>query len=102
MERANKFFFLSGVVDNVVCDFKRMDDRMILAFCHGDDRLFSQRLDISIHSSKVIDNDSQKEMKAHFISYEIGLIQHGKSAAIYNTDLIWGIVTAIVNDVFKE
>lgn len=105
MEKANKFFFLDGVSDNVKCDFDRFDDQTLLFFCHVDDKACRDRLNVSIRTETAIDTDSQQTIKNHFVSYELinetGTIKQAESLPIRIPSFVWACVVRIVNDVFK-
>lgn len=106
MEQANKFFFLANVNSNVNCDFRRSGDKMMLTFCNVADKEQTDRLEVTIHTEKSsIDHYSNKEVKQHFISYQLetknGVIKQADSNPIISGHLIWAFVTAIVNDVFQ-
>ncbi|UVX29913.1 hypothetical protein M5a_00015 [Klebsiella phage VLCpiM5a] len=46
MEKANKFFFLENVNDNVNCDFNRQGEKTMLVFCHENDSEQTDRLTV--------------------------------------------------------
>lgn len=104
MEKATKFFFLSGVNENVKCNFFRFDDQVHLNFCHIDDQVCRDRLNISIRSEMALDGTTLKDVKKHFVSYELttdtGVIKQAESLPIRDPAMVWGIVISIVNDVF--
>lgn len=107
MEKVNKFFFLSGVNVDVKCDFRRFDDKIVMTFCHCDDKENENLLHISIRTVTNICHDTQKELKAVVISYSLdnkgNPINHGDSLPIFsNNDSIFGFVAAIVNDSFAK
>lgn len=104
MEIANKFFFLSNVNENVKCDFRRMGDKMLLTFCHLDDKEKTDRLEVMIRTESCLDHESGAELKHHFISYQLetnkGAIKQADSRPVISGHLVWSFVTAIVNDTF--
>ncbi|UGV21662.1 hypothetical protein EspYZU15_183 [Cronobacter phage EspYZU15] len=104
MELANKFFFLAGVSDNAKCDFRRFDDKTLLRFCHVNDTLNGDRLDIMIRTETTIDHASQQAVKDHFVSYQLegakGYVKQADSLPIRESVDVFAVVVAIVNDVF--
>ena len=104
MERANKFFFLSNV-NAAKCDFRRLDDKVLLTFCHVDDKASADRLEVMIRTETAIDSDSLQTIKNHYVSYELltasQTIKQADSLPIRDNLMVWEIVTEIANDVFK-
>lgn len=104
MEKANKFFFLASVNDNVNCDFRRDGDKTLLTFCHGDDKQNQDRLNIGIRTESNIDHTTGAPEKAHYVSYSLdsktGNIQNAESSQILAGEMVWGFVVAIVNDCY--
>lgn len=106
MQKANNFFFLSDVSENVKCDFVRSGDKIILSFCDEGDKEERDRLEITIRTEKSIDHVSGKELKRNFISYVFNTgntcINQGESKGITYSPIVWPFVIAIVNDAFKR
>lgn len=104
MELANKFFFLAGVTDKAKCDFRRFDDKTLLRFCHINDAVNGDRLDIMIRTENSIDHGTQKPCKAHYISYQLesvkGYVKQADSLPIRDALDVFAVVVEIVNDVF--
>lgn len=107
MELANKFFFLAGVTDKAKCDFRRFDDKTLLRFCHINDAVNGDRLDIMIRTeNNSIDHDTQKPYKAHFVSYQLesasrhATVKQAESLPIRDALDVFAVVVEIVNDVF--
>lgn len=105
MEKANKFFFLENVNDNVKCDFGRMEDKMMLVFCHEDDSKQADRLTVLIRTEKSIQADSLKLEKRYYLAYTLesngATVKQADSRPIESDSLIWMFTTALVNDVFR-
>ena len=104
MELANKFFFLAGVTDKAKCDFRRFDDKTLLRFCHINDSVNADRLDIMIRTETNIDHTTQKSVKDHYISYQLesvkGYVKQADSLPIRDALDVFAVVVEIVNDVF--
>lgn len=107
MELANKFFFLAGVTDKAKCDFRRFDDKTLLRFCHINDAVNADRLDIMIRTENNIDHTTQKPVKHHYVSYQLdstnrhATLKQAESLPIRDTLDVFAVVVAIVNDVFQ-
>ncbi len=107
MEKVNKFFFLSGVNVDVKCDFRRFDDKIVMVFCHCDDKEKESLLHISVRTVTNICHETQKEMQGVVISYALegkhDVLSNGDSLPIFNNnDFIFGAVASIVNDAFTN
>lgn len=105
MEKANKFFFLENVNDNVNCDFNRQGEKTMLVFCHENDSEQTDRLTVLIRTENSIQSHSGKLENRHFIAYTLErsgvTIKQADSLPITTPDLVWMFTTAIVNDVFR-
>lgn len=107
MELANKFFFLAGVTDKAKCDFRRFDDKTLLRFCHINDAVNADRLDIVIRTEDNIDHATQKPVKSHYVSYQLestsrpATLKQAESLPIRDTLDVFSVVVAIVNDAFQ-
>lgn len=107
MERANNFFFLEGITENAKCDFRRFDNKMLLTFCHIDDKANSDRLEVTIRTDSFIDTKKKEIiLKQYFVSYNLenfqGTIKQAESLPIRASSDVFGVVVAIVNDVFSK
>ena len=108
MELANKFFFLAGVTEKAKCDFRRFDDKTLLRFCHINDAVNADRLDIMIRTENNIDHTTQKPVKHHYVSYQLestnrpATLKQAESLPIRDTLDVFAVVVAIVNDTFQS
>ena len=106
MERANKFFFLSDI-NAAKCDFRRLDDKLLLTFCHVDDKASADRLEVVIRTETAIDSESLQPVRNHYVAYTLdstnrpATIKQAESLPIRDNLAVWAIVTEIANDVFK-
>lgn len=104
MIKAQNFFFFAEVSPRILVDFRRYDDKMILNFCHENDKFKEDVLSIEI-TSKLVET-SNTTRRDHFVSYELTqfpnkVIKQSKSDPL-PADLVWGVVVAIVNDSFAN
>lgn len=106
MIQAKKFFFFSesSISENIMCDFRRFDDKMILTFRHQKDVLELDTLTVTIRS--VLVETTNTSYRDHFVSYDLtrfpsDTIKQAESSAI-PADQVWGVVIAIVNDSFAN
>lgn len=104
MELANKFFMFSDLSNDVLCDFRRLDDKIMFTFCHVADKEKSDRLTVTVRNETLIDNVTSRSSVVSFVSYELENINHvikqAESHPIYNRDDVLSVVRGIVNDVF--